>query len=229
MSTTRYPSGVTNVTQENTLGFMGQLDPSKFHTYFNDFDTYVPADWVVTAVGTGTTALITGDGGLLSVVTSAAAPDSRAAQLVPASFTFTLGRRMFFKIACSVSNATLSVFQAGLIVADTTPNDATDGIYFLKPAGTANIGIFARRDATTGNLSNLNVGTLVAAAMTTFGWAYDGKDQVSFFINDRQVGSLAITGVNSPDTDLTVSFFLGNGDAVARTLNVDYILAAKER
>lgn len=229
MSTTRYPNGVTNVTQENTLGFMGQLDPSKFHTYFNDFDTYTATDWTVTAVGTGTTALTAGDGGLLLVTTSAAAPDSRAAQLLPASFSFTPGKRMFFKIAAAVSNATLSVFQAGLILNDTTPTDAIDGIYFLKPAATANIGVFVRRDATTGSLSNTNVGQLVANVMTSYGWAYDGRETVAFFINDRQVASLPITSVNSPDVDMAVSFFIGNGDAVARTLTVDYIFAAKER
>jgi hypothetical protein len=228
MTVTRYPSGVTNVTAENTLGGMGQPDPTKFHTYFNDFDTFLASDWTITAVGTGTTSLISGDGGLLSVVTSAAAPDSRAHQITVAGFTFTPGKKMFFKIACAISNATLSVFQAGLIALDTTPTDVTDGIYFLKPAATTNIGVFVRRDATTGNLSNTNIAQMTTD-LTSFGFYYDGRETVEFYINDRIIGSLPATAVNFPDVAMAPLFFLGNGDAVARTLNVDYIFAAKER
>lgn len=228
MTVTRYPSGVTNVTAENTLGGMGQLDPTKFHTYFNDFDTFLASDWTITAVGTGTTSLISGDGGLLSVVTSAAAPDSRAHQITVASFTFTPGKRMFFKTAVTISNATLSVFQAGLIAIDTTPTDVTDGIYFLKPAATTNIGAFVRRDATTGNIQNLNIGQMTTD-LTSFGFYYDGRETVEFYINDRIAASIPATAVNFPDIAMAPSFFLGNGDAVARTLNVDYIFAAKER
>ena len=228
MSTTRFPKGVTNARPNTSLAYMGQPDLTKFNTYFDDFNTYLASDWVITAVGTGTTALTAGDGGLLLVTTSAAAPDSRSHQLAVATFTFTAGKRMFFKAAGTLSNATLSVLQLGLVVTDTTPTDATDGIYFLKPAGTANIGAFVRRDAATGNLSNTAI-AVATTAYTSYGFDYDGKDTVTFFINDVAVGSLPCTSINSPDTTLSVTFHLGNGDAVARTFSLDYILAAKER
>jgi hypothetical protein len=226
--TTRFPKGITNAWAIETLGNMGQPDPTKFNTYFDDFNTFLASDWVITAVGTGTTALTPGDGGQLLVTTSAAAPDSRSHQLAVATFTFTAGKHMFFKAAGSLSNATLSVLQIGLVITDTTPLDATDGIYFLKPAATANIGIFCRRDATTGNRQNLNVAQLTTG-YTIFGFEYDGKETVNFYINDSMVGSLECGANNSPDAPLTVTFHVGNGDAVARTFNLDYILAAKER
>lgn len=229
MSTTRFVGGVTNAKSTDTMGLMGQLDPTKFHTYFNDFDTVVAGDWTVTKVGTGTNALTAGDGGLLLLTNTAAAPDSIAYQLTPASFTFTAGKQMFFKIGFQISDAVQSRVQAGLIITDTTPEDATDGIYFLKPDETANIGVFVRKDATTGSLSNTNVGTLVANTMTNWGFAYDGKETVTFYVNDRAVGSLPITSVNAPDTNLCLSFFIGNGEAVAKTMTVDYVFAAKER
>ncbi len=228
MSTTRFPKGVTNVKLTTTLGNMGQLDPTKFNTFFNDFNTFAAADWIITAVGTGTTALTPGDGGQLLVTTSAAAPDSRSHQNVVATFTFTEGKRMFFKAAGTLSNALASVLQLGLAITDTTPTDATDGIYFLKPAGTANIGAFVRRDATTGNRSNLAM-ALATTAYTVYGFEYDGKETVTFFINDVAVGSLLCNAVNSPDAPLSITFHVGNGDAVARTFSLDYIFAAKER
>ncbi len=228
MSTTRFSKGVTNARPNTSLAYMGQPDPTKFNTYFDDFNTFLASDWVITAIGIGTTALTAGDGGLLLVTTSAAAPDSRSHQLAVATFTFTAGKRMFFKAAGTLSNATLSVLQLGLVVTATTPTDATDGIYFLKPAGTDNIGAFVRRDATTGNLSNTAI-AVATTAYTSYGFEYDGKETVTFFINDVAVGSLPCTSVNSPDATLAVSFHLGNGDAVARTFSLDYILAAKER
>ena len=226
--TTRFPNGVGNVRSDNTLGLMGQPDPTKFHSYVNDFDTYAATDWTVTAVGTGTSALVAGDGGLLAVTTSAAAPDSRATQLAIASFSFTAGKNMFFKIGCQLDNVALSIFQAGLIVTDTTPLDATDGIYFQKAGGTANLDIYVRRDATTGNRQQLNVAQ-VQTGFNSYGWAYDGKSTVTFFVNDLAVGSIPVDSVNSPDTNLALSFFIGNNSAAARVLTVDYIFAAKER
>lgn len=226
--TTRFPRGITNARPNTTLAYMGQLDPTRFNTFFDDFHTYNATDWVVTAVGTGTTALTPGDGGLLLVTTSAAAPDSRSAQLSVATFTFTAGRRMFFEAGVTLSNATLTVLQLGLVITDTTPTDATDGIYFLKPAGTANIGAFVRRDAAAGNQQNLNIAQATTNFMV-FGFEYDGKETVTFFINDVVVGSLPCTATNSPDAPLAVTFHIGNGDAVARTLTLDYIFAAKER
>ena len=54
MSTTRYPQGVTNVEKASTLGLMGQPDPSKFNTFWDDFqklDSLV--NWTVTTVEAG--------------------------------------------------------------------------------------------------------------------------------------------------------------------------------
>ena len=51
-SPTRFPYGVTNVEKPSVFGQMGQLNPAKFITYFNDFTDYVANDWTITNVGT---------------------------------------------------------------------------------------------------------------------------------------------------------------------------------
>ena len=44
LPTTNFPNGATNNTAQNALGQMIQLDPSKAHTYFDDFDTYLASE-----------------------------------------------------------------------------------------------------------------------------------------------------------------------------------------
>ena len=55
MSTpTRFTSGVGTVAKTKTLGMLGMPDPTKFHTFFDDFDRYLASDWVVTTTEAGT-------------------------------------------------------------------------------------------------------------------------------------------------------------------------------
>jgi hypothetical protein len=49
------------------------------------------------------------------------------------------------------------------------------------------------------------------------------------FVNDEQIGTLDGSSSYLPDTELTISFGIENGSAGAKTMSVDYILAAKRR
>lgn len=227
--TTRFPSGVNNANNMSALSNMGQMDPSKFHSFFTDFDTYTAADWIVTEVGTATQALTAGDGGLLLITNSALATDSSFQQNLVASFLMEAGKKAFFKARFKVSDATQSIFQLGLIVADTTPLDATDGIYFQKDDGDAFLDFYTRKDATTGSSSLTAVATVVSDTFLTVGFEYDGKSDVAAFVNDIKVGSIATNGTYLPDAALSVSFGMQNGEALAKNMTMDYIFAAKER
>lgn len=229
MSTTRFPYGVTNVTRESTLGTMGQLDPTQFHTFFDDFDRYTAAHWIVTVVGTGTQAELAGDGGLLLLTNSAADNDSIFIQNDIASFLLESGKQTFFKTRFKVNDATQSDVQVGLIVTDTTPLDATDGIFFQKDDGDANIDIYVQKNTTTGRASATAVGTLVDATFINLGFYYDGSAYTYFYIDDVLVYKLDSSSTYLPDTILNVSFGIQNGAAAAKTMTVDYIFAAKER
>ena len=65
--TTHFTSGVTNVSADGTLGKLKAPAPQKYHSYFNDFDTYLASDWTITTTedgtGSATEALADGDGG----------------------------------------------------------------------------------------------------------------------------------------------------------------------
>lgn len=232
---TRFTNGVATVSKAAPLGFYGLPDPTEWHTYFNDFDTYTAGDWTVTEVGTGTRALTDIDGGALLITNAAADNDANQFQKVGESFLLAAGKRAFFKARFKVSDATQSDFLIGLAVLDTTLQGSvdgagvTDGIFFSKDDGDALLDVQVQKNATTGQVRAAGVATVVADTFLTVAWAYDGKGEVAYFVNDVQLGTLAATSAYLPDTELTVSFAMQNGEAVAKTMTVDYIFAANER
>lgn len=230
ISNTRFPYGLTNVGETNLFADMVQPDPTLFHEYWNDFDTYAAGDWTVTETQAGATqALTAGDGGLLLLTNSAADDDLVALQKSPAAFTFTAGKKTFFRCRFKVSDATQSDVVIGLQVVDATPLDVSDGIYFLKADGSTSFSFICRKNATTGSTSAASVATLANDTFIELGFYYDGESKVAYEVNGSVIGSLDASSAYLPDTTCTVSFALQNGEAVAKTMTVDYIYAAKER
>ena len=230
ISNTRFPFGLTNVNDVNLFADMVQPDPTLFHQYFQDFDTYVAGDWTVTETDAAATqALTAGDGGLLLVTNTAADNDLVALQKTPAAWTFTAGKKTFFRCRFKVSNATESDLVIGLQVVDATPLDVTDGVYFLKADGSTNVAIIARKNATTGSNTATAITTLADDTFIELGWCYDGQSTIAYEVNGTVLGSVSGSSSYLPDTTCTVSFALQNGNAVSRTMTVDYIFVAKER
>jgi len=226
---TRFPSGVTNAAPGSALAQYGLPDPSSWHTYFDDFDTYTAADWVVTEVGVATQALTDADGGVLLITNAAADDDSSFSQKVGESFLLTAGKRAVFKARFKVNLATESDFVIGLQITDTTPLDVTDGVYFRKDDGDALLDVVCRKDTTTGSTSATGIATVVADTYLVVAWYYDGKGELKYFVNDVQLGTLTATSAFLPDTELTVSYGVQNGTTSATIMSVDYLMAAIER
>ena len=133
--TTRQPNGLTDVAETVAMGQLTILDPSKNHVYFNDFDTYLAGEWVVTETGVATQALANVDGGVLLITNAAADDDASFSNKVGESFLPAADKNLWFKCKFQVSDATQSDVVIGLQITDTTPLAVTDGIYFLKADG----------------------------------------------------------------------------------------------
>lgn len=227
---TRFPGGISTATRNSALFDFCCPDPTKAHVYFNDFDTYVAGDWTVTLIGAGgTAALADADGGVLAITTDALDDDQVTLQKVGESFLLESGKEAWFKARFKVADATQSDFQIGLVVTDTTPLDATDGIYFQKDDGDALLDVICRKNATTGSTSATGIHTVVNDTYLTVGWHYDGISELKYFVNDVHKGTLSATSAYLPDTELTVSMSFKNGEAGAIAMSVDYIFAAKAR
>jgi hypothetical protein len=232
MTSTNFTKGVNNITAQNILGQMIQLDPTQMHTFFNDFDEYHASNWTVTETQAGATqALANVDGGVLLLTNSAADNDLNALQKVGESFKFEAGKKLFFKARFAVSDATESDFIIGLQITDTTPLAVTDGVYFRKDDGDANLDFVVIKDSTASTATA--IATVVAATYITVGFYYNGVDEVVYAasinsLNPTVLGKLAITNLPD-DEELTVSFAIQNGEAVAKTMSIDYIFVSKER
>lgn len=230
ISNTRFPYGLTNVSEVDLFADMVQPDPTLFHSYLNDFDTYAAGDWVVTETQAGATqALTAGDGGWLLLTNSAADDDLVALQKTPAAFSFTAGKKTFFRCRFKVSDATQSDVVFGLQVVDTTPLDVTDGVYFLKADGSTSVSVICRKDATTGSTSASAIATMANDTFIELGFYYDGNGKIAYEVNGSVLGSLTASSSFLPDTIMTVSFAIQNGEAAAKTMTVDYVYAATER
>lgn len=228
---TRFPFGVNNAKSSQNMGDFGMLDPTKYHVYFNDFDTYVAGDWTITTTeaggGDATEALADEDGGVLLITNDAADDDADFFQKKGESFKFAAGKKLFFKARFKVSDATQSDFVMGLQITDTTPLAVTDGVYFLKSDGSAACTLKLTKNSTT--TSSNTIATIVADTYVALGFYYNGVDKVLVYLNDVVIQTMTVLTNLVDDEELTISFGIQNGEAVAKTMSVDYIFAAKER
>ena len=229
--TTHFTSGVTNVSGDGTLGKLKAPAPHKYHSYFNDFDTYLASDWTITTTeagtGTATEALADGDGGLLLLTNAAGDNDLDFLQLVKEGFKYEAGKQLAFNIRFKTSDATQTDIVAGLQLTDTTPLDVTDGIFFLKEDGSTSISFIVEKDSTQSTLTLPNA--LADDTFMTLGFVFDPKDQ-KFHVFQDNVLAGTVVNTNAPDDEeLTVSFGVQNGEAVAKTMTIDYVGAMKER
>ena len=224
----RLVNGVTNVSENNILADFGMLDPTKWIVHFDDFVNYNSADWTTTAVGTGTTAQGDGLGGFLVSTTSGASGDSRFTQKIGRPFVLSSSKKAFFKVRLKIDNVLTCSMVAGLQLNDTTPEDATDGIYFIKQSSNS-IDIVCRKDATTGSNSASGIATMVNDTFIELAWYYDGEGVLYYAVDGVVRGSIAATSAFLPDTNLSVSFGFETNAAATRAGTVDYVFAALER
>ena len=223
----RFPNGIGTRKAPDPLYMYGHPDRTDYHTFFDDFDTYTSGQWTATVTGTGTTALTAGDGGLLASATSGASSDANYLQKATEGFSFETGKPAWFKTRFKVSALT-TVVAIGLQVTDTTPEDVTDGIYFLSTVTTGAVTCYCRKNATTGSTSG-SAGTLVADTFTELAWYWDGKDSVEVFQDGVKVSTITGASAYIPDTTTTVSFGIRTTSAAIKTLTLDYLFASKSR
>ena len=227
---TRFPNGLTTTDKASPLGEFILPDVTKAHVYFDDFDYFDAANWTITTVedGTGdaTEALADEDGGVLLITNDDADDDSDFFNKVGESFLMASGKKAWFEARLKVSDATQSDWVAGLQITDTTPLAVSDGIFFRKDDGDANIDFVVTKNSTA--TTEAGVATNADDTYVRLSFYYDGKSLVRYYVDGVMQGSVATTNLPD-DEELTISFGIQNGEAAAKTMSVDYIMAAKER
>lgn len=228
--TTMFDNGVTNAAPNSfeRLSNFPFPDLSRWHEYFEDFDYYQATDWVVTEVGVATQALADEDGGVLLITNAAADNDSSFSQKAGESFLLSTAKNAWFKGRVKVSDATQSDMILGLAVTDTTPLDATDGIYFQKLDDGTGIDLVIVKSGTATTL--LDVADMVDDTYIELAFHYDAsRARLSVYVDDV-LATESIELDNFPDDEvLTVTYGVQNGEAVAKTMSVDYLSVLAER
>lgn len=208
-----------------------KFDPTENHVWFDDFDKFTAGDWTITTTeagaGSATEAVGNLDGGVLVITNDAADDDADFLQWTKETFKFETGKRLYFAARVKVSDATQSDLVLGLQITDTTPLAVSDGVYFRKDDGDANLDFVVTKDSTA--TTKTAVATLADDTWVKLAFYYDGSHpQFTVLVDDTPVSSVPLTNVPD-DEELTVSFGIQNGEAAAKVLSVDYIIAVKGR
>ena len=217
--------GISDTAPGQLMFDYAHWSPLRYHTYFNDFNAYVAGDWTITETGTGTRALADAAFGVLLVTNAAADNDANFFQKKGESFKFVAGKKLWFETRFKVSDATQSDFVAGLQIIDTTPLAVTDGVYFRKDDGDADLDFVVIKDSAATTASA--IATLVSDTWISLGFYYDGS-AIKYYVNDALAGSSVVTNLVD-DEELTISWGVQNGEAVAKTCSMDRLFASVER
>ena len=236
----RFPKGVTNVESGKTLDQLLIPDPTSLHQFIDDFDKFVPGDWLITrvtdssATTEGSEAIQDEIGGVLKITLSNADDDSCFLQMkgsqnvTTASEVFKLvsGKKTWFKCRVAVSDIDATDFLIGLQAANTTPLTPANGVFFRSDDGDANLDfhVYASSVAIS---SNSAIATMADATYAVLGFYFNGGGTIEYYVNDVLFGSVETTSF--PTTEMTLTFGVQNGAAAAKTMSIDYIFVGQER
>lgn len=235
---TRFFNGITTVRKDNPLGQFGLPDPTAWHVWFDDFDDYAAAQWIITTTEAGgasaTEAVSSANNGVLVITNDTNDNDldflqwsGTDASAAVESFKFVTGKKLFFKARVKLNEVIQVDFVMGLMITDTTMLDVTDGVFFQKDDGDALLDFHVEKNNTASD--GTGIATLVDDTWVTLAFYYDGKSEVTAYVNDAKVSSLALTNLPD-DEELAISFGIQQGEATnAKELHVDYVFIAEER
>lgn len=246
LTPSRVTSGVQTQNQEDFFGGFPLPSPFEANIFAQDLNQYIAGDWTVTTAAGGSTALLAGNGGILRLTSGAANNDIQHNLKNPAAFAFTAGYSFWFLVNLALDNVANTGLIAG-VQAGGTAFAPTDGVYFSKGAG-ANVDFVVRAASTSTTISAVT--TMAAATRVALGFFYDPLPSgarihvfsstgmtagQAYQANRRNVIGGRFVNVQSTMTNLPVAATnlspavgIQTLEAVAHTLDVDYLLCANE-
>lgn len=196
----------------------------------NDFlfsQDYDASDWVVTETQVGATQAIAADAvnGALLLTNSAADDDVVQLQSAEEWLKLAAGKKLWFETKLQISDVTESDFFVGLATTDTSIiAGTTDCVGFRKLDGVATP-VAITEDNTSETTTTL--AAMTAATDVVLGFYWDGVGSVHFYVNRNWV---ATHTANIEQTNkLALTFCLQNGEAAAKTMQIDYFFVCKQR
>ncbi len=209
--------------------------PHEYFGYFNDFLTgadYALADWTITTVeaggGSATEAidLTDGVGGVLEITNDSNDNDSDMLQSDLEVWSFSATKKLSFSARFKVLEVIQCDVILGLAITDTTPLDASDGIFFRMDDGDALLDLVIVKNGTETVVASVH--TMVADTYVDVEFYYEGRGMIHIIVDGAEVATGILT--NAPDDEeLALTFGIRNGEATVNVLSLDYISAVQER
>jgi len=218
---------------------MDERPPTDWHIWFDDFDNFEADQWVITTTEAGassaTEVISNAKDGVLLITNDAADDDADFFQWsgddasgAVETWKWGANKSLYFGARFKVSDATQSDWVFGLQITDTTPLAVSDGIYFRKDDGDANIDLVRTKEAGTSG-TKLAAATCVSDTWMVLEFYYDGTSgRIIFYKDGDPIGAIS-TAYVPDDEELTISFGIQNGEAVAKTMSVDWIKVGQLR
>lgn len=214
---TRQPNGITNAISSSNFGDMGQLDPSKFQNYFDDFNTFDTGDFSIT--GSATVSLAEESGGALLI--SSTTGQSGTVDNLGRSFLVEPGKKIFFKTRFKVSNNATTNFQVGIV----SSGGFSDNSIMFRKLSSGSASVSFSMFTNPGDNASAAAFDIENDTYVTAGFVYDGIDKFIFFVNDNRIGSVT----NNNPTGLLTPHLQFNNSTATETMLIDYFFLAKER
>lgn len=235
---TRFPGGIATQPQTHTLGNFKDHDPFKLITLEDDFlaqNLYTTSDtygWFVDTLsgtqGTPVVGLIAGLGGILSVATSAGAPDDTILRSQVASWQPNETTNLWLYGKFRMADVVAPVLRFGFF-------GTTYDISFLNVAGSGQMYLHLHTPSKASTNFSLGPNAIaVANTYFTIGLYYDfTHSQLVCYFNEVEclrLNLLTDIGGNLTDELEFAAFGIQNaGTAQANTLLVDYVLFSQSR
>jgi len=212
---------------------------SRVSVYKNDFHSWIADEWTVTEVdaGGGDTSQILLDvrNGVLQLLSAQNEDDGCQIQLggtadgeaTGESWAPANGSNLWFECRFRMNDVTQQDIFVGLHINDTTiiASRGSDFIGFRTDDGDA----LLDAEATAGSAatsSEVGIATLVDNTFITVGFKVTGTERIDFYVN----GTLEATQTtNIPTGLMKLSLAQLTGEAVANSLEIDYVCVAQDR
>jgi len=221
-------SAAEGVSLWETCPQLAMLDPYigfQFYAEFADGDTCFGNAWSHYMYGgDGSRALVDTTGGWLRIITDGDDDDFHDFRTTQEMFKLASGKPLWYEARIATTDATQNDWCIGLMNASTTsPSSftATDGIYFKKDDGDANIDAAMSKNSTTTLSTGDTLADQADSTMVRLGMVYDGASSVMFYVDG--VLKKTYTANLPSDEFLKPVFKIQTGTGAADTLYIDYV------
>lgn len=204
----------------------------RFEGPFADFLLYDAAHWTITIVeagyGSAAITLVNEAGGVIQIVNDDADNDSVQFQLKGEPFKLVTGKPLWFEVKFRTADVLEVDLLFGICITDTTLIAGfSDGVIWHKDEGDAYVDFKSVKGSTPSE--ETEIGSIVNNVYTRLGFKFDGYKTLTPFINGTEYASKKLQTNIPDDEELTISFAVMNGEAVAKTLKIDYIKCVQQR